>query len=48
MLSCTHFPVFKNSVEDYFRENNKEVKIIDQAVKTGIVLRKKLESIGLY
>lgn len=44
MLSCTHFPVLKNLVEDYFKEKNKVVNIIDPAVKTGKVLREELES----
>lgn len=47
ILSCTHFPVLKKLVEEYFEEKGKPVNIIDPAVKTAQILREELESKNL-
>ena len=34
ILGCTHFPLARKAMEDYFKEKNRQVQIIDPAIQT--------------
>lgn len=44
MLSCTHFPVLKNFIEDYYKEKGADVKLIDPAKKCAELIKEELEA----
>ncbi|WP_420315706.1 glutamate racemase [Ekhidna sp.] len=43
ILGCTHYPIIKNQIADYYHQLNKSVRIIDSAETVALALKSFLE-----